>query len=71
MSFTHKQLRTESVAFISDKKNLFIEKSTISGNAINVFRNNPFEDIGTYIYKEDVKNRDMDFDSLEKLIKKS
>ncbi len=48
-----------------------ITKSSVGGNSISIFDESTNEDIGTYVYYDNVDARDADFNSLQTLLKET
>ena len=66
------ELIKDTKTIVARAKGLVIEKGEMTNNAvINVYVAHPHEDIGTYPYYGRVDERDMDFNELKALVKKS
>lgn len=50
---------------------MLIEKSTVGGNSISIFDGATNEDIGTYVYYDNVEARDADLENLLTLLKET
>lgn len=68
----------KNLALKADIKMIFLQKDeveiftgTVSGNSISVTNKITNEDIGTYMYYNNVENRDADFSELESLLNKN
>lgn len=63
----NKTLKLDVKEILSQKRNIKITKSEVSGFAINVENEKTLEDIGTYLYYGNEIARDGDYEELQKL----
>jgi len=60
----------KSVNKIVSNPNFTVAKGTVGGTSIEVFVETPYEDFGSFIYKNE-QDRDKDFDALQVLIEQA
>lgn len=60
--FKNKEIHKVLDMVLDDVENFEFEKGTVSGHSINVWRIEPVEDEGSFLYYKDVESRDHDWD---------